>query len=94
MKYERMVRRADFRDGMIVWYPLRTECDERIIETSSMGIWMEGSSFDVHLCEFEMEQCLNVCFIDLTVYRPHFRLAATFKQNALQRATVVKTNTK
>ena len=88
------MRRSDFRYGMMIWYTLQTECDDRIVEKSSAGVWMEWSLFDVHMCWFEMDQCLNACFIDLAAYCPRFRLAPTFKQDKLQRTTVVKTNRK
>ena len=65
MKYERMIRKADFRDEIMVWCPLRAEYGEKIIETSSLRVWIEWPPFDAHVCEFEVEQWLNACYIDL-----------------------------
>lgn len=60
---------ADLRDGMVVVCSLRTDYDERIIESSTAGVWMERTPFDVHICKFETEQWLNSCYIDLAAYR-------------------------
>ena len=38
VKCEHMIRRAELRDGIMVCRPLRTEYDERIIETSAVGV--------------------------------------------------------
>ena len=69
VKYERKIRRADLRDGIVTLCPLRTDDDERLVETSSVGVWMGWPPFDVHICKFEMEQWLKACEIDLAAHR-------------------------
>ena len=68
-EYERRIRRADLRDTIVELSPLRTDEDERGIETSIVGVWMRWPPFDVHICKFEMEHCLNACDIDLATHR-------------------------
>ena len=51
------------------FYTRRTKYEEIIIETNSVGVWMEWAKFDVHNCKFEMEQRLNARDIDLAAYR-------------------------
>ena len=55
VKYERKIRRSDLRDRVVLFCPPRTDYDERIIETSSVGMWMGWPLFDVHVNKFEME---------------------------------------
>ena len=69
VKYERKIRRADLRDGMVELCPLRTDDEERVIETSSVEVWVGWPPFDVHICKFEMEQWLKACDIDLAAHR-------------------------
>ena len=38
MKYELKIRKVDLRDGMLALCHLRIEYDERIVETSSLGV--------------------------------------------------------
>ena len=67
--YLRRIRRANLRDGIVELCPLRTDYDGRVIETSSVGVWMGWPPFDVHICKFEMEQWLKACDIDLAAHR-------------------------
>ena len=69
VKYERKIRRADLRDGMVTMRPLRTNDDEIVVETSSVEVWMGCPPFDVQICKFEVEQWLKACDIDLAAYR-------------------------
>ena len=68
-EYERRIRRADLRDTVVELSPLRTDEDDRVIETSTAGVWMGWPPFDVHICKFEMEHWLNACDIDLATHR-------------------------
>ena len=69
VKYERKIRRADLRDGMLTLCPLRTNDDERVVETSIVEVWMVWPPFDVHIYKFEMEQWLKAYDIDLAAQR-------------------------
>ena len=69
VKYDRKIRRSDLRDGMVSLCPMRTNDDERVVETSIVGVWMGWPPFDVHICKFEMEQWLKACDIDLSAHR-------------------------
>ena len=69
LKYERNIRRADLRDGMVTLCPLRTDHDKGVVETSIVQVWMGWPPFDVHICKFEMEQWLNACDVDLAEHR-------------------------
>ena len=57
MKYERKIRRVYLRDGILGLCPLRTDYDEIIIETSSVGVWVEWPPFDVYVHESEWSSC-------------------------------------
>ena len=94
VRYERKIRRADLRDGIVVLCPLRTEHYELVVETRSMGLWIEWPLFGVHIAKFEMEQCVNANDINLADYCPLFALAPTFKQHTLRRKIVAKANKK
>ena len=50
---------------------LRTDYDERMIGTSSAGVWTGWPPFDVRICKFEMEQWLNACVIVRFVHYRH-----------------------
>ena len=54
--YKSSIRKAELRDGMEALRSLRTEYCEIIVETSSVGVWVERPPFDVRICQFEMEQ--------------------------------------
>ena len=69
VKYERKIRRADLRDGMVKLCPLRTDDEERVVETSIVGVWMGWPPFDVGICKYEMEQWLKAFNIDLAAHR-------------------------
>ena len=43
------MRKADLQVGMMIWYTLHIEFDERIIQTSTVRVWMEWSLFDFHM---------------------------------------------
>ena len=68
VKYERKLRRADLRDGMVTLYPQRTNDNKRATERSSVKVWMVWPPFDVHICKFEMEQWLKACDMDLAFH--------------------------
>ena len=67
-EYERRIRRADLRDTIVELSPLRTDEEERVIETSIVGVWMGWPPFDVHICRFEMEHWLDAYDIDLATH--------------------------
>ena len=69
VKYERKIRNADLRDGMVTLCSLRTNDETRVVEMNIVGVWVGCSPFDVHICKFEMEQWLNACDIDLAAHR-------------------------
>ena len=69
VKYERKIKRANLREGMVTLCPLRTEDDVRVVETSIVEVWMGWPPFDVHICKFEMDQWLKACDIDLAAHR-------------------------
>ena len=77
---------------MVALCHFRTEYDERIIETSVVGVWIEWPPFDVYIHTFEVGQWLNTCDIDFGAYRALSALAPKFKENTLQRTIVAKTN--
>ena len=56
VKQDRKMRRSDLCNGMVALCSLRTDNDERIAETSSLGVWMWWPSNDVHISKFEMEE--------------------------------------
>ena len=41
MKFERKIRRAELRDGVAVLRPVRTDDNERITETTLVGVCMD-----------------------------------------------------
>ena len=49
VKYARNLTLACFQNRIVAMYSLRTDYDERIIETISVGVWIERPPFDVHI---------------------------------------------
>ena len=92
-KYEHKIR-ADLRDGMVTSCALRTNDEERDVETSIVELWVRWRPFDVLIHRFEMEQWLNVCNFDFAAYRPLGVLSPRSNQNKPKRRIVAKTKKK
>ena len=52
-RYERKIRRADLRDGMVTLRPLGRKDEKRVVEASIVELRMSWPPFDVQIWKFE-----------------------------------------
>ena len=68
-EYERKIRRADQRDAIVAFRILRVDDEGTVVGTVDLVVRMGWPQFDVHICNFDVDQWLNTCIIDFAAHR-------------------------